>query len=67
MGIVGGDRWNRLAAIMYGLGGGLLVDEVGLLLTLGVYQTGITYTIVVGAVAILARCRFFKDMEERFW
>jgi len=32
LGIVGGDRWNRLAAIMYGLGGGLLADEVGLIL-----------------------------------
>src|SRR5438094_4842272 len=53
LGIVGGDRWNRLAAIIYGLVGGLLADEVGLLLTLGDYRTGITYTIVVVAVAIL--------------
>jgi len=60
LGIVGGDRWNRLAAIMYGLGGGLLTDEVGLLLTLGVYQTGITYTIVVGAVAILGTVSIFQ-------
>jgi len=45
---------------MYGLGGGLLADEVGLLLTLGDYQTGITYTIVVGTVAILSTVSIFR-------
>src|SRR2546427_11538072 len=39
---------------MYGLGGGVLADEFGLLLTLGDYQTGITYTLVVGMVVTAA-------------
>ncbi len=52
LGIAGSERWSRLAAIMYGLGGGLLADEVGLLLTFGDYQNEITYTIVVGALAV---------------
>src|SRR3989449_10481610 len=60
LGIAGDVRWTRLAAIMYGLGGGLLADEVGLLLTLGDYQTGITYTIVVGTVAILSTVSIFR-------
>src|SRR4030042_2574172 len=32
-----------LAAILYGVGGGLIVDEVGLLLTFGDYWSGLTW------------------------
>ncbi len=39
---------------MYGLGGGVLADELGLLLTLGDYQTAITYTLLVGMVVAAA-------------
>jgi hypothetical protein len=38
---------DRVAAILYGAGGGLIVDEVGLLLTFGNYWTGLTYTFLV--------------------
>jgi hypothetical protein len=41
------ERTNRLAAVIYGAGGGLIADEAGLLLTFGNYWTGITYTLVV--------------------
>jgi hypothetical protein len=41
------DRTDRLAAIIYGAGGGLIGDEVGLLLTFGDYRTEMTYTIVI--------------------
>jgi len=41
------ERINRLAAILFGAGGGLIGDEVGLLLTFGNYWTGITYTFVI--------------------
>jgi hypothetical protein len=41
------ERTNRLAAILFGAGGGLIGDEVGLLLTFGNYSTEITYTIVI--------------------
>ena len=42
------ERIARLAAVLYGAGGGLIGDEAGLLLTnFRSYWTGITYTIVV--------------------
>ena len=42
------ERITRLAAVIYGAGGGLIGDEAGLLLTnFRSYWTGITYTIVV--------------------
>jgi hypothetical protein len=41
------ERIARLSAVIYGAGGGLIGDEVGLLLTSGNYWTEITYTIVV--------------------
>jgi hypothetical protein len=40
-------RINRLAAILFGAGGGFIGDEIGLLLTLNDYYTGITYTFVI--------------------
>jgi hypothetical protein len=36
-----------VAAILYGVGGGLIVDEVGLLLTFGNYQSGLTWDILI--------------------
>jgi len=41
------ERIDRLAAVLFGSGGGLIGDEVGLLLTLGNYWTEITYTFVI--------------------
>ena len=41
------ERINRLAAILFGAGGGFIGDEVGLLLTFGDYRTGITYTFII--------------------
>jgi hypothetical protein len=40
-------RINRLAAILFGAGGGVIGDEFGLLLTFGDYWTGVTYTLVI--------------------
>lgn len=40
-------RIDRLAAILFGAGGGLVGDEVGLLLTFGNYWTGVTYTFII--------------------
>ncbi len=36
-----------VAAIIYGVGGGLIVDEVGLLLTFGNYWSGLTWTLLI--------------------
>lgn len=41
------ERIDRLAAILFGAGGGIMGDEFGLLLTFGDYWTGMTYTIVI--------------------
>jgi len=41
------ERIDRLAAILYGAGGGLIGDEIGLLLTFDNYWTGITYTFII--------------------
>jgi hypothetical protein len=46
------ERVNRLAAILFGAGGGLIGDEVGLLLTLENYWSEITYTVIVTFVTI---------------
>ena len=45
------ERVNRVAAILYGAGGGLIGDEIGLLLTLENYYAEITYTLVIIFVA----------------
>lgn len=42
---------DRLAAILYGAGGGLIVDEVGLLLTFGDYWTTLTFSVLVVLLA----------------
>lgn len=63
LGIAGPEHWARIAAVMYGLGGGLLADEVGLLLTLGEYQSSLTYTVVVGIVGFAA----MGSLLYRYW
>jgi hypothetical protein len=47
------ERISRAAAIIFGAGGGLVGDEVGLLLTFGDYWTGITYTLVIIFLAVV--------------
>jgi hypothetical protein len=42
-----GERVDRIAALLFGSGGGLIGDEIGLLLTLGNYWEGITYIFIV--------------------
>ncbi|MBS7632251.1 hypothetical protein KEJ15_01320 [Candidatus Bathyarchaeota archaeon] len=48
------ERINRLAAVLFGLGGGLIGDEVGLLLTFGNYWTELTYNVVIGFLAVMS-------------
>jgi uncharacterized membrane protein len=50
---------NRVASILYGVGGGLIVDEVGLLLTFGNYWTGLTYAFLVIFLAFITVLLFF--------
>jgi len=46
-------RIDRLAAVIFGAGGGLVGDEAGLLLTFENYWTGLTYTVVTGFLAVM--------------
>jgi hypothetical protein len=43
-------KYRSVLAIVFGLGGGLIADEVGLLLTFGNYHSPLTYPIVVGII-----------------
>ncbi len=47
------DRLDRAYALVYGLGLGLIGDEVGLLLTFGNYYSELTYQIFVGAIGLI--------------
>ena len=57
------DRIVTLAAVLYGAGGGLIMDEVGLLLS-GNYWTGITYTLIVVLVAFVLVMILFKAYSK---
>jgi hypothetical protein len=50
---------SRVASILYGAGGGLIVDEVGLLLTFGNYWTSLTYAFLVVFLSFIAIILFF--------
>ena len=47
------DQTERIAAIIFGVGGGLIGDEIGLLVTFGDYYSGITYTFVISLLAFV--------------
>ncbi|HVH16072.1 MAG TPA: hypothetical protein VNA15_10205 [Candidatus Angelobacter sp.] len=47
------ERLSRNLAIVFGLGAGLIGDEVGLLLTFGDYASNLTEIFFVGAIAII--------------
>jgi hypothetical protein len=55
---------DRLAAILYGAGGGLIVDEVGLLLTFGNYWTSLTYTFFIAFLAFIFVLILFNLYRE---
>jgi hypothetical protein len=46
--------WDRIYATVFGFGGGLIGDEVGLLLTFGNYHSELTYVFFVGFVGVVA-------------
>ena len=61
-------RGDVAAAILYGVGGGLIVDEVGLLLTFGDYWTGLTWGILVVMLSVISVLilimRYRKQIQE---
>jgi hypothetical protein len=64
------ERINRVAAILYGAGGGIIGDEVGLLLTFGNYWTEVTYTFVIifiaFASALILLFKYSKTITTEF-
>lgn len=54
------DQTERIAAIFFGVGGGLVGDEIGLLLTFDDYYSGITYTFVISLLAFASMAKLFK-------
>jgi hypothetical protein len=53
------------AAILYGVGGGLIVDEIGLLLTFGDYWTGLTWVILVVMLAVISVLILFTRYRKQ--
>jgi hypothetical protein len=59
---------DPLAAILYGVGGGLIVDEVGLLLTFGNYWTELTFSVLIVLLAfasVLILLNAYKEIVLR--
>ena len=72
MGIVNQNQQiDQLAAVLYGAGGGLIADEVGLLLTFGDYWTGLTYTLVIIFLALasfsILLIAYRDTIRTQFW
>jgi hypothetical protein len=58
------EETSRVASILYGAGGGLIVDEVGLLLTFGNYWTSLTYAFLVVFLSFIAVILFFYRYRD---
>lgn len=59
---------DRVYALLFGLGSGLIADEIGLLLTLGDYGSELTYVFFIGALCFisLAMLTFrYREQLER--
>ena len=54
------DHTDRLAAIIFGIGGGLVGDEIGLLLTFGNYYSELTYTFLIALLTFAVMATLFK-------
>jgi hypothetical protein len=60
--------WRRAYAVVFGFGGGLIGDEVGLLLTFGNYHSELTYVFLVVLFCFVALAtlllRFRQDIKR---
>jgi len=65
------ERLDRAYAVMYGLGAGFIGDEVGLLLTLGNYQSELTFDFFIGAISastlLLLVIRYRAVLKKEVW
>ena len=59
---------RRVYAVVFGFGGGLIGDEIGLLLTFGNYQSQLTYVFFIGLVCLVILLtllvRFRTDLKQ---
>jgi predicted membrane protein len=67
-----GINYNRkevdmVAAIVYGVGGGLIVDELGLLLTFGDYYSGLTWTFLFLFLAFVTTAVLLRKYREKVY
>ncbi len=62
------ERYNRIYAVVFGLGAGFVGDEVGLLLTFGDYYSTLTFDFFVAAVVaiilVTLLLRYWKEIEN---
>jgi len=64
--IVGSERFSRVhAALLYGAGLGLFLDEIGLLLTWGDYYSSLTYIWCLIVLALFFNIIFFGEFWQR--
>jgi len=54
------DQTERIASIIFGVGGGLVGDEIGLLITFGDYYSEVTYTFVISLLGFSVMATLFK-------
>lgn len=54
------DQTERIAAIIFGIGGGLVGDEIGLLATFHDYYSQLTYTFVISVLAFAFMATLFR-------
>jgi hypothetical protein len=54
------DQTERIAAIIFGVGGGLIGDEIGLLVTFGDYYSELTYTFLISVLVFAVMATLFK-------
>jgi hypothetical protein len=59
------ERIDRLAALLFGAGGGLIGDEVGLLLTFENYWGEITYTLVIMFLTFVSMLILIERYHEQ--
>lgn len=64
------ERIDRLAALLFGAGGGLVGDEIGLLITFGDYWAEITYTFMIIFLAftliVALLHRYYETITREF-
>jgi hypothetical protein len=62
--VYGVPAYKRIYAVVFGLGAGLIGDEIGLLLTFGDYNSSLTLFFFIVVVAVGSMVVFLRDREQ---